>query len=91
MHTKTTRLAGILSIILRRIGKVLASLNAIWIVLVCLLQFGSFFDRCWCNSSVLYLGAKNAYNVIDVKPNDVAALHAPWIGGIALARWASAF
>ncbi|KAF7368914.1 hypothetical protein MVEN_00217500 [Mycena venus] len=91
MHTKTTRLAGILSIILRRLGKVLASLNAIWIVLVCLFQFGSFFDRCWCDSSVLYWGVKNAYNVIDVAPDAVAALNAPWIGGVALASGCAIF
>ncbi|KAJ6475710.1 hypothetical protein C8R47DRAFT_985972, partial [Mycena vitilis] len=84
MHTRSTRIAGVFSIILRRLGKVLASLNAIWIVLACLFQFGSFFDRCWCNSSVFYLG-KHAYNVIDVAPADVAALNAPWIGGVALA------
>ncbi|KAJ7449294.1 hypothetical protein FB451DRAFT_755375 [Mycena latifolia] len=84
MHTKSTRVAGILAIILRRLGKILASINACWIVLACLFQFGRFFDRCWCNSSVFYLG-KNAYNVIDVTPEDVAALNAPWIGGVALA------
>ncbi|KAJ7318168.1 hypothetical protein DFH08DRAFT_401709 [Mycena albidolilacea] len=84
-HTRSTRLAGVLSIFLRRLGKVLASINTIWIVLACLFQFGSFFDRCWCDSSVFYLGTKNAYNVIDVAPEDVAALNAPWIGGVALA------
>ncbi|KAF7358855.1 hypothetical protein MSAN_01225500 [Mycena sanguinolenta] len=85
MHTKATRLAGVLSIILRRLGKVLASLNAIWIVLACLFQFSSFFDRCWCDSSVFYLGAKNAFNVIDVSASDLASARVPWYGGVALA------
>jgi hypothetical protein len=85
LHTKSTRFAGVASIVLRRLAKVLASLNAVWIVLVCLFQFGSFFDRCWCNSSVFYLG-KNAYTVIEVGPEDVAGLKAPWIGGVVLAR-----
>ncbi|KAJ7916191.1 hypothetical protein B0H13DRAFT_1998538 [Mycena leptocephala] len=85
MHTRSTRIAGILSIILRRLGKILASLNTVWIILACLFQFGSVFDRCWCNSSVFYLG-KNAYDVIEVGPEDVAALNSPWIGGVALAR-----
>ncbi|KAK7052429.1 hypothetical protein R3P38DRAFT_3306158 [Favolaschia claudopus] len=80
-HTTTTRLAGVLSILLRRMGKVLASLNTVWIILTCLFQFGSFFDRCWCDSSVFYLGAKNAYNVIDLGVQDVSSLNAPWIGG----------
>ncbi|KAK7050356.1 hypothetical protein R3P38DRAFT_3173674 [Favolaschia claudopus] len=81
----TTRLAGLLSILLRRLGKVLASLNTVWIILTCLFQFGSFFDRCWCDSSVFYLGANNAYNVIDLGEEDVSSLNAPWIGGVALA------
>ncbi|KAJ6535942.1 hypothetical protein DFH09DRAFT_98147 [Mycena vulgaris] len=84
IHTKSTRMAGIISIILRRTGKTIATINAIWIVLACLFQFSSFFDRCWCNSSVISLG-KNAYNAIDILPKDVAALNAPWIGGVALA------
>ncbi|KAJ7661235.1 hypothetical protein B0H17DRAFT_1094317 [Mycena rosella] len=85
MHTKATRTAGVLSIVCRRLGKILATINAIWIVLVCLFQFGSFFDRCWCNSSVFYLGKRAAYNVIDVGLEDVAALNEPWIAGVGLA------
>ncbi|KAJ7661248.1 hypothetical protein B0H17DRAFT_953697 [Mycena rosella] len=84
LHTKSTRLAGIISIILRRTGKTLATINTVWIMLACLFQFSSFFDRCYCNSSIFTLG-KNAYNVIDILPKDVAALNAPWIGGVALA------
>ncbi|KAJ7198844.1 hypothetical protein GGX14DRAFT_373664 [Mycena pura] len=84
LHTRSTRTAGILSIALRRLGKLLAALNATWIILVCLFQFSSFFNRCWCNSSVFYLG-KHAYNVIQVAPSDVALLNAPWIGGVVLA------
>ncbi|KAJ6492048.1 hypothetical protein C8R45DRAFT_867557 [Mycena sanguinolenta] len=84
-HTKETRLqfAGKLSIKLRRFVKVLASINASWIIVVCLFQFSSFFDRCWCDSSVMYLGSKKAYNVIEV--SDVAAVRSPWIGGVFLA------
>ncbi|KAJ7025574.1 hypothetical protein C8F04DRAFT_1223272 [Mycena alexandri] len=84
MHTKATRLAAVISIILRRVGKVLSALNTVWIILACLFQFGSVFDRCWCNSSVFTWG-KHAYNVIDVTTSDVEALNAPWIGGVALA------
>ncbi|KAJ7219902.1 hypothetical protein GGX14DRAFT_532680 [Mycena pura] len=87
-HTKSTHLAGIMSIILRRTGKFLAALNAIWIVLACLFQFSSFFDRCLCNSSVFSLG-KNAFNAIDLLPSDIVGLNAPWIGGVALASGTS--
>ncbi|KAJ7449314.1 hypothetical protein FB451DRAFT_756169 [Mycena latifolia] len=84
VHTKSTRMAGITSIVLRRTAKTLASLNSIWIVLACLLQFSSFFDRCFCNSSIFTLG-KRGFNAIDILSSDVAALTAPWIGGVALA------
>lgn len=83
-HTRFTRFAGIISIILRKTGKILAALNAAWIVAACLFQFSSFFDRCLCNSSVFSLGTR-AYNAIDLLPSDIAGLKAPWIGGVALA------
>ncbi|KAJ7279151.1 hypothetical protein C8J57DRAFT_1434228 [Mycena rebaudengoi] len=79
LQVASTRLAGGLSIILRRLGKILATINVIWIVLACLFQFGGFFDSCWCDSSVFYLGAKSAYNVVDISPDDAASLNVPWI------------
>ncbi|KAJ7702648.1 hypothetical protein B0H17DRAFT_1167074, partial [Mycena rosella] len=45
------------AIIMRRTTKVLACMNAIWIVFTCGLQFAGRYDTCWCNSSVLYLTA----------------------------------
>ncbi|KAJ7653260.1 hypothetical protein DFH06DRAFT_1093534 [Mycena polygramma] len=87
-HTKSTRMFGTVSILLRRIGKVLASMNAIWIVLACLFQFSSVFDRCICNSSVFSLG-KHAYNAIDLLPSDLERLNVSWIGGVALASGCS--
>ncbi|KAF7303677.1 hypothetical protein MIND_00597100 [Mycena indigotica] len=83
-HTPSTRVAGITAVILRRAAKTLAALNSAWVILACLFQFSSFYDRCWCNSSVFYW-RENAFNVINVSPSDVAALDPPWIGGVALA------
>ncbi|KAI0033216.1 hypothetical protein K488DRAFT_85137 [Vararia minispora EC-137] len=77
-------IAGRLSTFLRRAGKLLATLNAIWIVLSCIFQFSSFYDRCYCNSSVLGLG-KNAYDVLTFLDSDVTAMKAAWIGSIVLA------
>ncbi|KAJ6567570.1 hypothetical protein DFH09DRAFT_441515 [Mycena vulgaris] len=84
VYTRSTRVAGTLSIILRRLGKVLATCNAVWIVLACILQFSSFFDRCYCNSSVLGLGTF-AYDVISLVPDDITTMKNAWIGGVALA------
>ncbi|KAJ6460951.1 hypothetical protein C8R45DRAFT_842429, partial [Mycena sanguinolenta] len=88
LHTNATRIAGIISIILRRTGKLLATLNAAWIVVACLFQFSSYFDRCLCNSSVFSLG-KHAYTVIDLLRSDIAGLNAPLTGGVALASGTS--
>lgn len=81
--------AETLSIVLRRLGKVLAAINAMWIVISCLFQFIHFFDRCYCNSSVLGLGAK-AYNVMIMSTYDIEHTKDGWIGGIVLAVGAAA-
>lgn len=70
-----------LAIFLRRLGKILATCNAIWIVMACVFQFTKFFTRCFCNSSVIGLGS-GAYDVIIITANEVKG---PWIGGVALA------
>jgi hypothetical protein len=82
------RVARWLSIFLRRSGKLIAAFNALWIVSTGLLQFGGFYDRCYCNSSVIGLG-KRAYNVISIIPADVGGLRTAWIGGFVLAAGAA--
>jgi hypothetical protein len=82
------RVARWLSIFLRRLGKVIAAFNAVWIVATGLLQFGSFYDRCYCNSSVMGLG-KYAYDVIILVPGDVGGMRTPWVGGFVLAAGAA--
>jgi hypothetical protein len=77
-----------LSIFLRRLGKLIAVFNAIWIVAAGLLQFGRFYDRCYCNSSVMGLG-KQAYDVILLVPSDVGSMRTPWVGGFVLAAGAA--
>ncbi|KAJ7439336.1 hypothetical protein FB451DRAFT_1344268 [Mycena latifolia] len=84
VYTRSTRIAGKVSIFLRRLGKVLASCNAVWIVLACIFQFSSFFDSCYCNSSKLGLGSF-AYYVIDLVSADLTTMKTAWIGGVALA------
>ena len=82
------RLARWLSIFLRRLGKLIAAFNAVWIVSTGLLQFGSFYDRCYCNSSVMGLG-KHAYDVISLVGADVGGMRTAWIGGFVLAAGAA--
>ncbi|KAH8827882.1 hypothetical protein DL96DRAFT_1527707 [Flagelloscypha sp. PMI_526] len=52
------------SIALRRLAKCLGSLNGLAFIALCLLQFLSGFDNCYCNSSVIGNGADKAYNVV---------------------------
>lgn len=73
--------AARLSVALRRIGKFVATLNAIWIVVMCLFQFSSFFDRCYCDSSVIGLG-KRAFYTLQLTEEDITKLRGAWIGGM---------
>ncbi|KAF7970421.1 hypothetical protein HWV62_24161 [Athelia sp. TMB] len=77
--------AAIVSILLRRAGKVIAAGNALWILVACMFQFSNFFDRCYCNSSVLGRGATAAYNVIQFTEQDLPGMRQAWIGGVVLA------
>ncbi|KIJ95837.1 hypothetical protein K443DRAFT_108218, partial [Laccaria amethystina LaAM-08-1] len=79
-----TRVARRTSIILRRLGKLIAAFNSLWVLVACIFQFGSVFDNCYCNSSVFWLH-DHAYNVIALLPGDVASVTSAWVGGVCLA------
>ncbi|KAG6918808.1 hypothetical protein DXG01_011560 [Tephrocybe rancida] len=82
--SRSSRVARRLSIALRIIGKTFACLNAFWVIMACIFQFGNFYDRCWCNSSVIGLGEK-AYNVIEIIWDEVHPMRVCWIIGVAVA------
>ncbi|VDB86077.1 unnamed protein product [Peniophora sp. CBMAI 1063] len=75
---------------LRILGKVLAVCNAVWIVTSCLFLFSNFYTRCWCDSSVLGRGAKNAFTLIAPDNDDVTQLTNAWVGAIILSLGAVA-
>jgi hypothetical protein len=77
-------IAGQLSIALRRFGKIVASLNAVWILVVCLFQFSNFCSRCYCNNSSLGLG-EMAYNTISLNSDDLLGMKGAWKGAAFLA------
>ncbi|KAJ7112476.1 hypothetical protein C8R44DRAFT_710993 [Mycena epipterygia] len=74
----------VVAIFLRRSGKLLAASNAVWLVLLCVLQFIGVYDTCWCNSSVLYLG-RRAYSIWILTPSDIDAMWYPVAGATVLA------
>ena len=86
-HDKVLRFVRTMAIFLRRLGKSLAACNAIWIVLVCVLQFGSFFNRCFCFGSVFGLGSAEAYDIFIIGANEVTV---PWLGGVGFAAGSAA-
>ena len=49
---------------LRRISIVAAGCNTIFVILAGVFQFSNFYDRCYCNSSVLGRGSRLAYSTI---------------------------
>jgi len=73
---------------LRRTGKLLAIVNSIWIVLVCLFQYSNFYDTCFCKSSVIGRG-KGAYAVIIESAAQASVLKTAWICALALAHTSS--
>ncbi|KAL0580451.1 hypothetical protein V5O48_001605 [Marasmius crinis-equi] len=84
------KISGWLSILLRRSGKFLAVSNAVWITVICSFQFTGFFDRCYCDGSVIGRGENNAYVVLTLLKPDIEFIKVPWIGGVFLAVGTSA-
>jgi hypothetical protein len=69
---------------LRMTGKLLAIVNSVWLVTLCIFQYSSFYDTCYCKSSVIGRGGA-AYSVIIESTAQVAQVKATWIGTLALA------
>jgi len=88
-HNILVRVARWLSIFLRRLGKVIAGLNAVWIVATGLFQFSNFYDRCYCNSNIMAVGRDAAHVIVSLASVDTGAMHAAQIGGFSLAAAAS--
>lgn len=76
------RMLSLLSDGLCWLGKILAVLNTVGIVTVCILQFSNFFDRCYCSASVLGRGRLAAFVTVEV---DSTIVQKGWIGGLVLA------
>jgi hypothetical protein len=83
-------IAANLSVVLRRLGKIIATINAAGIITANIFQFSGFFDRCYCNSSVIGLGTLKAYKVIILQEHDILLLRNGWIGGTVLALGSAA-
>lgn len=77
---------------LRRMGKLLAIANSVWVVLMCILQYSGFYHTCWCSSNMIHRGNTAAYITIIETTAQAALAKAAWIGALFLAcTSASAF
>jgi len=66
------------------LGKVVATLNACWVLSSTVLQFGNVFNTCFCNSSVYGRSVERAYNVLMLNRADREQVQWVWIGGISM-------
>ncbi|KDQ61195.1 hypothetical protein JAAARDRAFT_55887 [Jaapia argillacea MUCL 33604] len=82
--SRTSAIVGLLSIMLRRLGKVLATCNAVWLMVLCLFQFSNFFRRCYC-ASFVWRQPTRAFMVILSTPADFALMRSGWIASVTLA------
>ncbi|KAG1728557.1 hypothetical protein EDB19DRAFT_157705 [Suillus lakei] len=80
----SARVALAFSHVLRWMGKLLAIINFFLVVLACVFQYSSFYDRCYCNSSV-FSRQGAAYAVIIETTAQAAQAKAAWIGALVLA------
>ncbi|KAG2157267.1 hypothetical protein DEU56DRAFT_975432 [Suillus clintonianus] len=88
----SARIAMAFSHCLRRMGKLLAIANTIWVTLTCIIQYSGFYDTCFCNSSMISRGRAAAYVTIIETTAQAALAKAAWIGALVLAcTSASAF
>ena len=71
---------------LRRISIVAAGCNTIFVILAGVFQFSNFYDRCYCNSSVLGRGSQLAYSTIAPSSN-YYHLEAAWVRRRHCSRW----
>ena len=86
----TSVFLGHLATILRRTGKFIAFINALWILTASLFQFSSFYNTCYCESSALSRGVNKAY-ILFLTGDDLIGMgtRKVWIGGVLFACGAS--
>jgi hypothetical protein len=71
------------AISLRYTGNVLAFINTIIVLATGIFQFGSVFNNCYCDSSVLGRGVASAFNT--VIPTNVGDIRSIWAGAVVMA------
>ncbi|MCJ1404405.1 hypothetical protein MMC11_007630 [Xylographa trunciseda] len=68
----------------RCLGLLLGALNAIWLLLISILQFTNVYNNCWCEASVLGLGSKAWVILWATDDQIVAAAWNSWIFAVVM-------
>ncbi|TGJ83945.1 hypothetical protein E0Z10_g4792 [Xylaria hypoxylon] len=72
------------AVLTRLLGRTLAVVNTLWIILSTLWELVGFYNNCWCDSTYLSKGARG-WVLLFVETSDMAnAATAPWAGGVFL-------
>ncbi|TDL21420.1 hypothetical protein BD410DRAFT_304783 [Rickenella mellea] len=72
-----TSLLGALAVCTLFIAKVVASLNAVWLVVTSIMEYLGTFDMCWCATNALSMGSRGW---TDIFQNPTPSNY--WVGGI---------
>jgi hypothetical protein len=74
-----------LAILTRWLGKLLAIMSALWVILLSGLQFSNVYDSCWCNSCTVTRGTGVKSYVIFFATYDTVAgiASTAWVWGVA--------
>jgi hypothetical protein len=77
-------LVGCIVAFMRWLGKTIAILNGLWILITCCMQFGGVYDNCFCSSTVFGGNPNGLVKLVDqdIKGSEV---YGYWIGGIIMA------
>lgn len=67
----------------RLIGKILASVNAIFVVVTAIIEFTGLFDNCWCDACIPSRGRAGGWVVLFASDAQIfAASKSAWVGGV---------
>ncbi|KAI0430330.1 hypothetical protein F5Y09DRAFT_356054 [Xylaria sp. FL1042] len=78
------------AVLTRILGRTLAVVNTLWIILSTLWELVGFYNNCWCDSTYLAKGARG-WVLLFVEASETAkAAAAPWTGSVFLSVFVSA-
>jgi len=72
------------AVITRHLGKLIAVLNAVWLILSSFFELTGVYESCWCNADLLGMGDKGWVFLFKTTEDIKQAATTPWAGGLAI-------